>query len=56
MQENICKKYGITREQLQKGVDQYSSLATPKFCGDTMILLAILELLTSGDIANKEGV
>lgn len=50
MQENVCKKYGITREELQKGVEQYSSYATPKFAGDTMVLLAIIDLLTSGDL------
>lgn len=52
MQENVCKKYGITREELQKGVDQYSKLATGKFAGDINILLAILDLLCSGDIDN----
>ena len=50
MQENVCKKYGITREELQKGVEQYSSYATPKFAGNTMVLLAIIDLLTSGDL------
>lgn len=49
MQENVCKKYGITREELKRGVEQYSKYATPKFVGDTMVLLAILDLLTSGD-------
>ena len=52
MQENVCKKYGITREELQKGVEQYSSHATPKFAGDTMVLLAIIDLLTAGDLNN----
>ena len=51
MQENVCRKYGITREELQKGVDQYSKHATGKFAGDTAVLLAILELLCNGDIA-----
>lgn len=50
LQENVCKKYGITREELQEGVERYSAIATPKFAGDTSVLLAILTLLTSGDI------
>lgn len=54
MQENVCRKYGITREELQKGVDQYSKRATGKFAGDTAVLLAILELLCNGDIAGDK--
>ena len=54
-QENVCKKYGITREKLQDGVNRYSKIATPKFAGDTMVLLAILDLLTSGDIEEGEA-
>lgn len=50
MQENVCKKYGITREELKKGVDQYSKHATGKFAGDIAVLLAIIELLCNGDI------
>lgn len=54
MQENVCRKYGITREELQKGVDQYGKHATGKFAGDTAVLLAIIELLCNGDIEEEE--
>lgn len=50
MQENVCKKYDITREELQKAVDRYSAIATPKFAGDINYLLAIIDLLCNGDI------
>ena len=53
-QENVCKKYGITPEELKEGVDRYSAIATPKFAGDTAVLLAILELLCNGDIEEAE--
>lgn len=52
MQENVCKKYDITREELKKGVERYSNLATGKFAGDINILLAILDLLCNGDISD----
>ena len=54
MQEKVCEKYDITREELQKAVDRYSAIATPKFAGNINCLLAILELLTSGDIPEKK--
>lgn len=50
-QENVCKKYGITREALQAGVDQFCKKSVGKMAGDMQVLLAILDLLTSGDIA-----
>lgn len=50
MQENICKKWEITKEELKEGIDRFCKNAVPKFAGDTNVLLAILELLTSGDI------
>lgn len=49
MQENVCKKYDITRKELQEGVNRYSDLATGKFAGDINVLLAI-DLLCNGDI------
>ena len=51
---NVCKKYDITEEELKKGIDQYSSLATGKFCGDINVLLAIIELMCNGDIPYVE--
>lgn len=53
-QENVCKKHGITPEELKEGVDRYSAIATPKFAGDIAVLLAILELLCNGDIEEAE--
>ncbi len=52
-QENVCKKYDITREELQKGVDQIGKLSFGKFAGDINILLAIIDLLSNGDISNE---
>lgn len=54
MQENICKKYGLERTELQKAVDKFSGSATGKFTGDMNALLAILDLLCNGDIPAKE--
>lgn len=51
---NVCKKYDITEEELKKGIDQYSSLATGRFCGDINVLLAIIELMCNGDIPSVE--
>lgn len=51
MQENVCKKYGITREELKKGVDIVSK-NLGKIC-DAMIMLAVTELLVNGDIKEE---
>lgn len=53
-QGNVCKRYDITHEELQKGVDQISKLSFGKFAGDINVLLAIVELLTAGDIDKGE--
>ena len=53
MQERICKKWDISRKELQEGVDRFCKTGVAKYAGDTNILLAILELLTSGDIKNE---
>lgn len=50
MQEYVCVKYGISREELQEGVEQYSKLATGRFAGEIEVLCAILDLLCNGDI------
>lgn len=47
---NVCKKYDITPEELDEGINRYSAIATPKFCGDTAVLLAIIDLLCNGDV------
>lgn len=51
MQENVCKKYGITRKQLQEGVERWSKLITEEFAGNINILLAMHDLLRNGDVA-----
>lgn len=56
MQENICKKYDITRKELQEGVERCSKLITDEFAGDINVLLAIHDLLRNGDVSEgKEG-
>ena len=54
MQENICKKWDITQEELKEGVDRFCSIGVPKYAGNTIVLMAMLELLTNGDIINNE--
>lgn len=50
MQENICRKYGITQEQLAEGATRCCKLLSPKFAGGKQVRLAILCLLCNGDI------
>ena len=50
MQELVCVKYGISREELREGVEQFSKLATGRFAGEIDVLCAILDLLCNGDI------
>lgn len=50
MQENICRKYGITQEQLAESVTRCCKLLSPKFAGGKQVRLAILCLLCNGDI------
>lgn len=48
-QENVCRKYGITEEQLKRGVDIASkNLGKIR---EVKILLAVTELLVNADIA-----
>ena len=54
MQENICKKWDITPEELKEGVNRFVKAGFEKYYGDTNVLLAILELLTSEDIQSRE--
>lgn len=49
-QQNVCLKYGITRKELKDGVEQYSKIATPRAAIPTPVLLAIIDLLTAGDV------
>ena len=48
MQENVCKKYDITKEQLKKGVDIVSK-NLGLIC-EASVLLAVTELLVNADI------
>ena len=48
MQENLKKKYGLTDEELKKGIDIVSK-NLGKIC-DVAVLLAVTELLVCGDI------
>ena len=50
MKENVCRKYGITQEQLAEGVTRCCKLLSPKFAGGKQVRLAILCLLCNGDI------
>lgn len=51
MQENLCFKWRITREELQAGVDELCAKGVAKGCFQkTDVLLALMELLTQGDI------
>jgi hypothetical protein len=46
---NVSKKYGITDEELQKGIDTIAG-SLGKIVG-TKTMLAVAELLATGDIA-----
>ena len=48
---NILKKWNITREELNKAVDELCAKGVAKGCyQNTNALLAVLDLLSSGDI------
>lgn len=49
-QANVCAKYDITRKELQEGVDQACSYFVKRMACNMQILLAIMDLLTTGDI------
>lgn len=55
MQENICRKYGITQEQLSEGVARCCKLLSPKFAGGKQVRLAILCLLCNGGYSAGDG-
>lgn len=50
MQEYVCLKYGISREELLEGAAQFSKLAAGRFAGEIDALCAILDLMRNGDI------
>ena len=49
--KNILKKYGITKEEMERGIDIVSK-NLGKICNPT-VLLAVTELLAEGDIKEK---
>ena len=51
---NILKKWNITREELNKAVDELCAKGVAKGCyQNTNALLAVLDLLSSGDIKEE---
>ena len=46
--ENVIKKYGITEDEMKKGIDIVSK-NLGKIC-DTFVMLAVTDLLVNGDI------
>lgn len=56
MQENICKKYEITREELQEGVKELLSNIKSKDYKKADVIFALSDLLSHGDIEPVEGV
>ena len=55
-QKNVCNKHGITQTELDDGVNQFCKHAVGKFVGKINVLLAIMDLLTSGDVPEPKGV
>lgn len=47
--ENLCKKYDITVEEISAAIDQIN---LGKIACDGIVLVALCELLVSGDIPN----
>lgn len=51
MQEKLCFKWRITQDELQAGIDELCANGVAKSCfQNTNVLLALMDLLTSGDI------
>ena len=52
---NILKKWNITHEELIKAVDELCAKGVAKGCyQNTNALLAVLDLLSSGDIKEED--
>ena len=52
---NILKKWNITHEELNKAVDELCAKGVAKGCyQNTNALLAVLDLLSSGDIKEED--
>lgn len=48
--ENLCKKYDLTPEEIDKMVDQICAKGISSAYGDSMALIAVVDLMTRGDI------
>lgn len=51
-QENVCKKYGITKDELKSGVDVVAK-NLGKIC-NISVVLAVTELLCNADIPDEK--
>ena len=53
--KNLLKKWNITKDELNKAIDELCAKGIAKGCyQNTNALLAALDLLTSGDIKGDE--
>lgn len=48
MQENLCKKYGITKKELKEAVNIVSKNLGK--INNPVVMIAIADLLTAGDV------
>lgn len=48
MYENLCKKYGITKEEVKKAVDIVSK--NLRKIVNPMVMIAVADLLAAGDV------
>lgn len=51
-QENLCKKYNITPEELKRAVDQINF---GKIACDGVVLVALCDLICNGDIKESSN-
>lgn len=48
--ENLCKKYGVTAEEIDYAINQIAKNGIAKSACDTGVLLAVVDLIANGDI------
>jgi hypothetical protein len=56
MYKNLCEKYDLTVEEIKRAVDEISKHGMAKSCCNTMALVAVADLLTSGDVSKSKEV
>ena len=49
--KNLCKKYDVTVEEIDYAINQIAKNGIAKTACDTNILLAAVDLMANGDIA-----